>query len=331
MKLFLLILSIFTGEVAYLQMNKTNRVEDPAYLAKVLTGGLESDKEKVRVIFRWITDNISYMVKSNQKIMAAGLASQKFLPEDIDDGSPLKSLNDRVAEGVLKKREAICNGYARLFSALCSHAGIQSEVIVGYARGGNSRSASKFSVNHTWNTVFLDGRWQLLDASWASGYISRDRNEFIRDYDAKYFLSDPRFFITDHFPDDPRWTLLPDAEVPDEFRHTPFKQKSFAKYKIISFTPSTGVINARVGDTILLELETGDEQRDKQISPDCSVDSALFRYSSSWVFLKPAMSEKQSATTGQYKYIYPITSTEAKWLYLMYNDDMVLRYRLNVK
>lgn len=119
--------------------------------------------------------------------------------------------------------------------------------------------------------------------------------------------------------------------MPEEFRNSPFKQKSFVKYSITSFSPAVGVIEATVGDTIYLELATADADRDKQISPDMSVDSTIFQHSDSWVFLKPVVADKAPLLPRIYKYVYSIASADVKWLYLLYNDDMVLRYKLYVK
>ena len=86
----------------------------------------------------------------------------------------------------------------------------------------------------------FDSAWHLLDATWASGYISR--NEFVHDYDAQYFLTAPEIFIKDHYPDDPRWTLLDESPLPGEFNNSPFKQKSFIKYQFTSYYPTRPVL-----------------------------------------------------------------------------------------
>jgi len=330
MKILPLILFLFCTPVIIAQQPGPGD-EDPEILAKKITAGCVTDREKVTRIFRWITDNISYRVRSRSKNIIIGSASQRFSTVDDDNDAPLKPLNERVAESVLKKKEAVCDGYARLFTTLCDFSGIRSAIIIGYARSNTNKPMPKFGVNHTWNAVYLEGDWRLLDVTWARGYIARGGNEFVRDYDAQYFLTPPEKFIRDHYPDDLRWTLLSDAQVPEEFMGSPFKQKSFIKYRITSFSPATGVIEARVGDTIQLELATDDAERDQQISPDMSVDSAIFQHSDSWVFLKPVAMEQAPVKPGKYKYIYPIASADVKWLYLLYNNDMVLRYKLYVK
>jgi hypothetical protein len=303
--------------------------EDPGALARELTLSCKTEKEKVTKIFRWITNNISYKTTTIRRAVI-GPASLKNFRSEVDDDSPLKPLNERVSETVLLRRTAICDGYARLFTTLCDFAGICSEVIVGYAKGGANKPVQKFGVNHYWNAVMIDGNWYLLDPTWASGYMSAQGDEFIREYDNDYFLSPPDKFIRDHYPDDARWTLLPDSKVPEEFRFSPFKQKSFTKYHITSFYPAKGVIEAFVGDTIRLQLETAMTEKGRDICPDLLIDSAIFSHSSSWVFLRPELADP-TAWQSKHYYNYTIASPDIQWLYLLYNNDLVLRYKINVR
>ncbi|MBL7746013.1 MAG: hypothetical protein JNM19_01185 [Chitinophagaceae bacterium] len=306
--------------------------EDPAALAKEITAGSTTEQEKVTAIFKWITSNIAYRI-SPGKIKVIGKASSRYVKElyTDDDTGALKPLNIRIAETTLQKRVAACEGYARLFTTLCDFAGIRSEIIVGYARSSSNKPVPKFGVNHYWNAVMIDGNWKLLDATWSSGYISHRGDEFIREYDPAYFLTSPGDFIKDHYPDDIRWTLLPYSMVPKEFHYSPFQQKSFVKYSIKSFFPASGIIEAAIGDTIHFELATTNAERDKVIAPDALVDSSFFSHSEAWVFLQPVKKMPEAALQQRHTYSFPVTRAGVEWLYLMYNDDMVLRYKVNVK
>ena len=306
--------------------------ENPELLAKRLIAPCKTEFEKVTAIFTWITENITYRIKPNNKIpvtIAFSLKNSINEREMIDDG-PLKTLNERVAESALLGREAVCDGYARLFTTLCDFAGIRSEIIIGYAKSGRKKPTQRFGVNHYWNAVMIDDVWYLLDATWACGYLSVRGDEFIREYDEKYFLAPPEVFIQDHYPDDARWTLLPDSKIPEEFSRSPFKQKSFIKYHITSFYPANGIIETFVGDTIRLSLETDMKEIGRNVSPDLLIDSAIFSHSSSWIFLRPEMSEKRESQ-NRHSYFYAVASPDVEWLYLLYNDDLVLRYKINVK
>lgn len=171
-------------------------------LAQKLTSPYHQEIDKVRSIFIWIADNISYNVRPRY--------NPENTYEDVNDTGALKPLSERVAEGVLKKRIAFCDGYARLFKTLCDYAGITSELITGFAKTNNNlkKADPVFRSNHRWNAVMIDSTWRLLDVTWASGYISGS-NEFVRHLDDRYFLSHPKDFIRDHYPEDVIWTLLP--------------------------------------------------------------------------------------------------------------------------
>lgn len=301
-------------------------------LALKLTANCKTDREKVTKIFYWITDNIAYRTRSN-RIPVIGAGSRRYnrdkSGEEEDDTSALKPLNERVAETVIRNRLAVCDGYARLFATLCGYAGIKAEIIIGYARSNSDRPGSKFGVNHYWNAVFFEGKWYLLDAAWASGYIILPSGEFVRNYNPKYFLTDPEVFIRDHFPDHPQWTLLPGSVMPDEFRRSPFRQKSFIKYRITSFYPAKGIIEASVGDVVELELITADALQDKRIGADYNADSFRIYPPPSSVCLTPL--EEDALQEGQYKYVFKVEDPGVEWLYLFYNKDLVLRYKVNIK
>ena len=88
-------------------------------------------------------------------------------------------LDERVARIVLKRKQTVCAGYARLFKTLCDFAGIKSEIITGYAKT-NLMSSRQFKCNHNWNAVLIDSNWYLLDATWASGYLKFFRNRIYK-------------------------------------------------------------------------------------------------------------------------------------------------------
>lgn len=298
--------------------------DDPAVLSRQLTEHLTSDREKVTAIFKWITGNIDYAVRPSETNPL-----RPVFEEEESDGL-LKSLNERVASIVLKRKFAVCDGYARLFTTLCDYAGIRSEIIVGYARANSNKPLAKFGVNHYWNAVYFEGYWHLLDATWASGYVARNGGMFIRDYDPFYFLTPPEQFIKDHYPDDIAWTLLPDSKVPEEFRDSPFKQASFIKYQITSYSPSKGIIDVFVGDTISLEIRSS-LTGDRAISPSFVRNPDSISHSESVIFLKPDKIEMGLLMPKHCQYTFAVASDKIQWLYLIYNNDLVLRYRVNVK
>ena len=294
-----------------------------AALAQTLTAPYPQEKQKVRAIFSWIAYSISYRAKKTEPRYETAAKSAVLRP--IDTAS-LNSANDYVAEIVLSKLSAVCEGYARLFNTLCEHAGIQSVLITGYARGDMNHIGRNFTSNHYWNAVFVDSAWRLVDVTWASGYFTYYSNEFIKHFDDFYFFTPPDLFARDHFPDDLRWTLLADPPFPEEFHNSPFKQRAFVKYHILSFFPRKGVVEAAPGDTLLFSIESSDTARDKRVATDtASLDSSMSAAYRSVVFLEPLL------TGNKMTYRYIVSDPGVEWIHLLYNKDILLRYRLKYK
>jgi transglutaminase/protease-like cytokinesis protein 3 len=293
-----------------------------ADLAHTLVMPYSTDIQKVRAIFSWVAQHIEYKVKKSNSRSYTSSGSIKLKPID----SNINSADEYVAELVLRNQSGVCEGYARLFKTLCDYAGIKCTLVTGYARGDINHIGTQFISNHYWNVVFVDSAWHLIDVTWASGYFTYYSNEFIKHFDDYYFFTDPDLFIRDHFPDDLQWTLLTTPHAPEEFSNSPFKQRAFVKYNIYFFSPRSGIINAVVGDTIRIELETSDMQSDKRKSVDtASLDSNMLSKYSSVVFLKPVIDGNKM------KYEFPVTSQDVEWLHIMYNNDVVLRYKLIIK
>lgn len=291
-------------------------------LARELTSGLFSEREKVGAIFNWITGNISYKVSS--RIGNTQAWRRRLVIEDEDASIPLKPLDERVAESVLMRREAVCDGYARLFKTLCQYAGIRAEVVNGYARGSSNRG---FRSNHSWNAVLIDGRWYLVDATWAAGYVGYFGDTFVRSYDARYFLAPPEQFIQDHYPEDPYWTLIPEAPAPPEFKWGPFRHSGYVRNTIIGYAPYSGVVEASLGDTLVFELETN------QPGPQMEIWDRPFgdpRLHTGPIWRNyPEVPAQVMGRKVNLRYV--VQTPDIRFLYVVFNGESVLQYRLQVK
>ncbi len=146
----------------------------------------KNDLEKMRAIYRWITDRIAYDV------------------DDFFNGRP--GIAD--PEVVLKKRLAVCEGYSRLFKAMCDDAHVEAVVVSGYGKSlGYEPGKEKLNdFKHAWNAAKLGGAWYLLDVTWAAGHVKE--RKFVKKLNELHFLTRPDQFIFRHFPRDPRWQLV---------------------------------------------------------------------------------------------------------------------------
>ena len=154
-------------------------------LAHYLTQPFSTEREKLRAIYRWIADRVTYDVES-------------YL-----SGREVKV----SAEEVLARRISVCEGYASLFSDLAGHAGLKVQNIPGHAKGfGAARAfASDAKPNHMWTAVHIDGEWRMIDTTWGAGYV--DGGTFKKVLSEAFFLVPPEQLAFTHYPVDHRWQL----------------------------------------------------------------------------------------------------------------------------
>ncbi len=166
-------------------------------LAEYLAREARSEREKARAIYRWITANVEYDVQS------------------FFSGSGRWQSGDDV----LRSRLAICDGYATLFAALAAEMDLRAVMVRGYAKGYGYDGRRFRGPNHVWNAVEVDGRWELLDATWGAGTMGARSWE--RDFQEHFFLTPPRAMIYTHLPQQRRWQLLSSPRSMRAFRRQP--------------------------------------------------------------------------------------------------------------
>lgn len=52
-------------------------------------------------------------------------------------------------------------------------------MLTGFAKGLDYRPGDKFKgteFNHSWNAVYIDDNWYLVDSHWATRYLVSDKN-----------------------------------------------------------------------------------------------------------------------------------------------------------
>jgi exonuclease VII small subunit len=194
------------------------RSENTDSLVKILTKDFSSETEKVRAVFVWVANNISYNVpKYAERSRQANVIQKKA---DLSES----------AENIIQKRKAVCEGYSNLMEALCTKAGIQCVVVEGIGRPEKNQNDL-----HAWNAVKIDGEWKLLDATWSAGGINVNKNKFEKRFDDTFFLMPPAEFIKTHYPFDPVWQLLLQPVKRKEFSQT---KTSSADTAVFNFSDS---------------------------------------------------------------------------------------------
>lgn len=117
-----------------------------------IVNGLNTDSDKVKAIYNWITANIYF---------------DQDAYDESDDESDYKS-NYIDASDVLSEKKSVSKGIAKLFHDLLAAQGIPSCNIFGYKLSSRQWSQTETcfpKTNHAWNYVYYDGRWRLFDVA----------------------------------------------------------------------------------------------------------------------------------------------------------------------
>ncbi len=159
-------------------------------LARFITASFTTEGDRARAAFGWVARNIRYDVEN------------MYLLEY--ERAPAV-----VAQETLAKRLGVCRHYAELYAAVANQAGVLTYVVPGY----NSLLAS---VGHAWCASRIEGKWQLLDPTWAAGQVLNHR--FVPQFNDEYYCPPARVFLELHMPFDPLWQLLAAPRTPQQFQ-----------------------------------------------------------------------------------------------------------------
>lgn len=303
-------------------------------LSKKLTAPYKTQLEKVRSIFKWITENIEYDIVGYHN--PKGLYSGLFRPSISNNDSVIqKDYNDRIVEKVLRERKAICDGYARLLKTLCDKSNIQSVVISGYIRWHSDHIGVVTERKHAWNAVFINNKWQLLDATWASGTCDAAVTKFTKKYNEFYFLTDPIKLINDHYPSDIKWTLFANPPSRQQFYSYPFLHDDFYTLRIISYKPKNGLIEVTiVNSKVRIELETNDKEKKLYIIEyPYQIDTANYDIADDTLSieeLNKKYAPKYKIAGNKIYWDYEVQSGKTTRLDILYNDKIILSYRVRM-
>jgi transglutaminase-like putative cysteine protease len=196
---------------------------DVARAAVEITKAASNDREKAHALYRWLAENISY---------------------DTDSFFNKKNTEypDQDAKAVLKRRDAVCAGYSELFHEMAAAVGLESKIVSGYTRGDDYDPKRTFTeTDHAWNAVKIDGKWQLLDATWGAGSVDDKTQKFTRKPHDGWFLPPPEVFVQTHLPEDKKWQLLESEVTPQQFNQLPRMNARFVKYGFRLAEPNKGI------------------------------------------------------------------------------------------
>jgi len=229
--------------------SRFNSVDD---LANKINTDFHSSEDKARAAYVWMTHHISYDIKGINKQTKVSFS---YKTED-DLLAQKRAFRQELARKTLKKKKAVCEGYATLYKELCSKFNIECEIITGSSKTFISEIGhAKLPTNHSWNAIKINGRWSLVDVTWGAGSIDFSQMRFKKHYTPIYFDCEPESFLLNHFPDKSQWQLVEREMTLKEFglQHQVFQAYWDSNIRLVA--PLKGKLEYKKGDSIQFRIE----------------------------------------------------------------------------
>ncbi|XP_014769685.1 hillarin [Octopus bimaculoides] len=250
-------------------------------LIRLLTEHLQSELEKARAIYRWIT--------------VMDLNVMQF-DDIVDNDTPL---------GILRGIKYGTETYHVLFMRLCSYAGLQCVEIKGHSKSVGYEPGMKIlpeNFQNTWNAIYIDGDWRLVQCNWGARHLvlnkdkmqEKNNRDHIRyQYDEHYFLTDPDEFIQEFYPYDQEWQLLQKPISLENFEAMPFVRSIFfhhhmkfeKAYKSVLYTNNKGGTDLKIRvpedleDSLLFfyQLRSADKENQNTLHKNINFQDYVFQ------------------------------------------------------
>ena len=260
----------------------------PAYtsaeaIANQINKDFNSDIEKVRAIYTWLTSNISYDVQA----LYNGNSRINFTYTDQEDlRRKLAAVNEHTVNSTLQVKRAVCEGYAQTFKKISEHLGIPCLFIDGYSKTEiGDIDSNPEQGNHAWNAVRINNKWHLIDATWGAGFMNGNR--WVKKFNDYYFFTNPDEFILSHLPSEPDLSFSRKKLSKKQFYSTPVFSKTFFKHKLKLISPLQGKISTKPNSEIAFKIEKipsdiklyyayKGEKTPKEIETNCSESICSF-------------------------------------------------------
>lgn len=227
--------------------------DDLKLLVYELTKNQGTELLKARAIFIWIADNIAYDYRAYNK----NRRIKPFKCKDKNCTDKYAEWEEKLLKKVLNNKEAVCDGYARLFKKMCDYAGLRTDVVSGYIKNDPSHIGRMGILDHAWNSIIINGKYYFLDVTWAAGGCSEDDegklDAFHKNFNDYYWLTPTYKFLRNHYPAaDNLPNIMTDSK--QNYRNAPYIASQWMD-EVNVISPDSGIITACVGDTLRFKIE----------------------------------------------------------------------------
>nr|WP_321453879.1 transglutaminase domain-containing protein [uncultured Carboxylicivirga sp.] len=222
-------------------------------LAKRINKDYKSEMDKAAAIYTWIGLNVDYDVKT---FFSNKNTSVEYSYQTLEEKEAIeKEIFDKIVQSTLRKKEAVCEGYASLYKALCDRCGLECVIVSGSSKNSYRQIGKEpKGSDHAWNAVMINGQWYLLDVTWGAGSVDPSTRKFIKEFTDGYFMMPVDRFFTQHFPQDEKWSFVDDSAK--DFAELPFYHHAYLFSDDVLLTPEKGIIKKLKKGEIPFKLKT---------------------------------------------------------------------------
>lgn len=280
-------------------------------LAEKINTDFTSDEDKARAIFTWIATNVRYdMDAYNSRQAPAGFMYRT--PEEKE--AKLAKMRDDLALKTLRSKKGVCEGYSTLYERLADKTGLEAVIVPGTSKSHPTHIGKQPGASdHAWNAVKINGRWQLIDVTWGAGTVTGEKPVFQFRFNDSYFLTDPKDFVLNHYPDDEKW-LLSKELTKENFADTPLYYGSYLMEGYEFTSPGIGTFTDKNIRTVPFKI--------KNLRPG---DRVAYSFSKDRIFKE--VNPRQNGDTAEFDVQLPANSNG--YLTVFINQKSVAAYRIN--
>ncbi|KGL62801.1 transglutaminase domain-containing protein [Polaribacter sp. Hel1_85] len=213
-------------------------------LAKRIDYDFNTDIEKIRALYTWLTLNIQYDYSVSTNIKSPEIIIHNG---EIDLKYRLRWIENNLVSKTISTKKSVCYGIAITFKKVCDLLNLESELIKGYTRTLNNEiNYIPKNKNHIWNAVKINEKWVIVDATYG---LKRNAKNSKPNY--YYFDIEKEKLNLTHFTSNPKWINYLNQKKLKNFCYQPIFSDAYFKYNVELIEPLKGKITSEREKIIL--------------------------------------------------------------------------------
>ncbi|MCK5535601.1 MAG: hypothetical protein KAI79_02175 [Bacteroidales bacterium] len=282
----------------------------PEELATLINNDFDTDKDKARAIYSWITMNVKYDIKAHYSKKKRKKIKYK---NKVDRAQKIRKLEINLENKALNKHLAVAEGYSQLYKRLCDLTGVYGYILKGTAKLRTFDIGKQPKIlNHSWNVVQIDKEWFFVDATLGAGTVDYMEKTYQHYFNDKYFFTSPEKFFLNHFPKEKGWLLV--EKTADDFAKLPLFIGEYLKADFNLIEPYEGVINIKNIDSIQFKIK----------SP-VPIENMTYQFS----YEKELSEVSVEFENGEYTFNIPFIIKRGGYLNLYYKKRAIISYKIS--